>query len=426
MAHIKPFKGIVYNPAVIGELKDVVAPPYDVISKSMQEHYYDSNPYNIIRLILGKETEKDTGTDNKYTRSRRCFDEWLKKHALEQDKKPSIYIYQQTYLHEGKKRTRIGFMANMRIEDPNKSRVLPHEYTLAKPKVDRLNLIKQVKANLSPIFALFYEKNCSVTNLLKNFAKKNIPLISIDFEGVTHRLWRISDNGTIDKIKKVMRDKKVFIADGHHRYEVARAYRNLMRKKKNYNKNVDHVMMYFTNLKEAGNVTILSTHRLLKDIGDVNEAVIRNSLEPYFDISEHAGVDMLLKSLSEDRVRPRFGIYMGHGQYILISLKKKVLVSKIIKSDKSSQWKRLSVTVLHNFIIGNLLSLKDSEDNVKYVREPEDAVQLVDSGEYKIAFFLNPTKAYQVKEVAEKGDMMPQKSTYFYPKLLTGLVVNKF
>lgn len=426
MARIKPFRGIIYNQAKIGNPINVVAPPYDIISKKMQGHFYDLSPYNIIRLILGKETKNDNTNNNKYTRAGRFLKSWLKKGILIKDRKPSIYIYRQTYLYAGKKRVRTGFITLMKIEDPLRSGILPHEYTLEKPKIDRLRLIKKVKANLSPIFSLYYDRNFAILKLLKKSIRKNPPIVSVSLEGVTHQLWRLSEPKTIKFIKNSMRKKKIFIADGHHRYEVALMYKKTMSKKRVYNKNVDYVMMYFTNLRESGNVTILSTHRLLKNIEPLSEKEILKKLGGSFEISIFRDLDKLLEALAKDKKRPHFGMYTGRRIYFLLALKRNISVSKIIKSEKSSHWKRLDVTILHNFILKDLLSLKDSEDNIKYVRDPGHVIKLIDSGRYKIAFFLNPTKIHQVKEVAERRDMMPQKSTYFYPKLLTGLVINKF
>ena len=426
MANIKPFRGILYNQSKIGNLENVVTPPYDVISEKMQSHFYDLSPYNIIRLILGKETKSDNIRDNKYTRAGRFLKSWLKKGILIKDKKPSIYVYRLTYLYGGKKRVRTGFITLMKIEDPHRSGILPHEYTLEKPKIDRLNLIKKVNANLSPIFSLYYDRNFTILKLLKKFIRKTPPLVTVNLEGVTHQLWRLSEAKIISLLKNSMREKKIFSADGHHRYEAALMYRKIMSKKSRYNKDIDYVMMYFTNLQESGNVTILSTHRLLKNIGPLNESEILKILGDSFEISIFRDLDRLLKALAKDKKRPHFGMYTEKKIYFLLALKKNISLPKVIKSEKSSYWKRLDVTILHNFILKDLLSLKDSEDNIKYVRDPKHVINLIDSGRYKIAFFLNPTKIHQVKEVAQRRDMMPQKSTYFYPKLLTGLVINKF
>lgn len=420
MAVIKAFKGILYDDALAGRLKNLVAPPYDVISPAMRDELYERSPYNIIRLILGK----DIG--DKYANAARFLKTWLKKGILVRDKDPSIYIYRQTYLHEGKMKTRTGFIALMKLEDPSKSGVLPHEYTLAKPKKDRLKLLKKVKANLSPIFSLYYEKKPVISKVIGRSIGKEKPFIRIDSEGVIHEMWRVSDKKKIDSLKRAMKGKKIFIADGHHRYEVALQYKKMMKNKASGSANADYIMMYFANLDDTENITILSTHRVLKDIGGLDAEAILSRLRMSFDISKKDTLNNLMAALAKDRVWPRFGAYMGKGAFYLASLKKRISAPKVVKCDKSPQWKRLHVAILHNFVINNLLSLQDYEDNIKYVKEPAEAVRLVDRSGYKIAFILNPTRVHEVKEVALKGDMMPQKSTYFYPKLLAGLVINKF
>jgi uncharacterized protein (DUF1015 family) len=425
MAQIKPFNGLLYNKKKISDFKKVVAPPYDVISPEERDALYRLSPYNVIRLILGKETGKDSAKNNKYTRARETMAEWVTVSVLVKDDKPAIYIYRQTYKDGARTKVRTGFISIMKIEDPDNG-VLPHEKTLAKPKIDRLNLIKEVRANLSPIFSLYYDKKRATSRLLNKFAGGNPPAVDISVDGVTHQLWRLTDVKAISAVRKDMAKRKIVIADGHHRYEVARGYRNLMRWKKNYNKNVDYVMNYFTNIEEAENVTIFATHRLLKNTDGFDPDSSERLLKPFFDVSYFTNLKGMYNALTKNCSRPSFGIYAGDRKYILIVLKKGINLTKVIPGDKSPQWKELDVAVLHELVIKNLLCLKDSEDNVKYVRGIDQADKLVKSGDYKIAFFLNPTRAKQVQEVAEKGDTMPQKSTYFYPKLLTGLVINKF
>lgn len=252
MADVKPFKGILYNRKKV-DVSRVVTPPYDVISDDMQARFYRNDPYNIIRLILGKEHKGDTKKNNKYTRAKSFFHKWLKSNILTRDPRPSIYVYLQEYLDSGEKKTRVGFISLMRIEDPKKSGVLPHEYTLRKPKEDRLKLIASVRANLCPIFSLFQDQDNIINKIIKPFIKSKEPLFEIDLNGVVHKLWRVDDIKIISKIRSGMRNKKIFIADGHHRYEVSLLYRNLTREKSNVKKsaqNADYVMMYFTNMNE--------------------------------------------------------------------------------------------------------------------------------------------------------------------------------
>lgn len=425
MAEIKPFRGFRYNQEKVNITK-VVAPPYDVISSRMQKSLCEKDPHNIVRIILGKEEESDTATNNKYARAGKLLNMWFKERLLVKDKKPSIYIYTQQYLHRGKKRTRIGFIALMKIENPSESRILPHEYTLEGPKRDRLSLIINAQANLSPIFSLFQEKENRINKILKNFIKSRNPTFTVDTDGVIHKLWKMDAKGALSRIRRYMRDKKIFIADGHHRYEVALSYRNMLRGKKAPNKNADYVMMYFSNLSEKGRITVLSTHRVVKNIKDFNKSKIHLKLEKYFHIMPARSAEEIIKNI-EKTVGKRhvIGMYAGQNKFYLLTLKKDYPPGKLVASEKSNSLKKLDVTILHDVIINKILDVKNPENNIKYVRDKEAALSLIDKGAYELAFFLRPTALSDMKRVAEKGEMMPQKSTYFYPKLLTGLVINK-
>lgn len=426
MAEIKPFRGVLYNPKKV-DIEKVVTPPYDVISQSAQTRFYRTDKHNAIRLILGKEEKKDTPNNNRYTRANIFLTSWLKEKILARDKKPAIYIYTQEYLYKGKRRKRFGFIALMKIEDPRESGVLPHEYTLQKPKEDRFNLISKTKANLSPIFSLFEDKKNSMNILLKSFTKNKEPLFITEQEGVVHRLWRADSEKIIKKITAEMNGKKIFIADGHHRYEVALIYRNKMRKSGAFTGSMNYVMMYFSNLSEGNNLTILSTHRVVRNIEGFDESAIIFKLKKYFDVKKTRRIEDLFERLEKPtREKHVFGMNAGKGKFYLLALKKNLSPEVLIESDKTPSLKRLDVTILHEVIINKILCIKNPESSIKYVRNELDASKLVESGFYKIAFFLRPTKVTQMKKIAEKGEMMPQKSTYFYPKLLTGLVINKF
>lgn len=426
MARIKPFKGILYNTEKLA-MAEVIAPPYDVISPSMQTRFYQKSKYNVVRLILGKVEKSDNKSKNKYTRAKIWLENWLKDKILVKDQKSSIYVYTQEYLYRGKKRTRMGFIALIKIEDPKRSGVLPHEYTLAKPKEDRLNLIASTKSNLSPIFSLFQDKENKINKMLKHYIKSRELLFTVEKDGVIHKLWNVESKTVIKKISRYMRNKKIFIADGHHRYEVALAYRNKMRKRKNFKKSMDYVMMYFSNLSERGNLTILSTHRVVNNIEGFNEKKIKNKIGKYFSIRKIRNIEHSLDSLEKaSRRKHRFCMYLGKNKFYLLSLKEAYSVNKLIAATKTYSLKKLDVTILHDLVINKILGVKNPESSIKYIRNASDAASLVDKGDYEVAFFLRPTDVRDMKAVAEKGEMMPQKSTYFYPKLLTGLVLNKF
>ncbi len=427
MADVIPFKGILYNPEKIDDLSRVMAPPYDVISSEMQEELYRIDQHNIIRLILGKELGNDTAANNRYIRAQNEFNNWADKDILKKDKNPSLYIYQQKYLHKGSIKVRTGFIGLMKIEDPRKSQVLPHEYTLKGPKKDRLKLMNKVKANLSPIFSLFEDENSFVTNILLKAEKKSSPLIDIDLDGVSHKLWRIKDASSIKRITRFMKSKAIFIADGHHRYETALAFRNQMLNKKGNKKSFNYIMVYFSNLNQEA-ITILSTHRVIKDIANLTPTKLLSRLKGFFEIKKVKTRKGLLKGL--DRTKEGcFGLYCGRGNFYLLTLKRGVSLDKLIAPGKSASWKRLPVTILHELILNRALRLKEklaNEDNIIYTKDADYAINLVDKENYKAAFFLNPTSVDQLKDVAQSRSRMPRKSTYFYPKLLSGLVINKF
>jgi len=426
MTDVKPLKGFLYDPHKAKQLKNVVAPPYDIISPEYRDRLYKVSPYNVIRLILGKESGKDNSSNNKYTRARANMDAWIKGGILAQDEIPSLYVYRQIYDDEGKKRSRVGFIGLMRIEDPSKKGILPHEHTLAKPKQDRMKLIKEVKANLSPIFSLYRDKTNTISRILDRVVIKDKPAVDFEFEKIRHTLWRLSDASAIGRITRAFKKERVVIADGHHRYEVARQYKELMKLRGHGPRNSDHVMMYFTDIKRDDNVLIFATHRLLKGIRQMDADTIIEKVSPFFNVKKFGSLKALMDALAKNSKLPAFGIYQGGNTYLLIALKPKVSLGRAIEGDQSLEWKKLDVAVLHRLVIKKLLSLDDSEDKIKYVRDARQTAELVRSGDYDIAFFLNPTKASQVKDVAERGDMMPQKSTYFYPKLVTGLVFHKF
>jgi len=430
MAKILPFKGVLYNREKVKDFKSVVSPPYDVISHAMKEELYKASPYNIVRIILSRHSLKDNESDNKYTRACRFLEEWLKKGILKKDIKPAIYIYEQEYLHKGKPKKRAGFISLMRIEGPEKNLVLPHEYTFAKPKEDRLNLIRATGANTEPIFCIFQDNGNRVTNAIKQYAKKSQPVIAIRFEGIGNKIWRLTDPDIIEKIQKALDKKQVFIADGHHRYEVSLAFRNEMRKKLGLKEagKFENLMVYFSSLTD-GNLTILSTYRVIKNAGGGGWKTIESKLQPYFKIEETKSKKTMFDALEKMKTGYAFGMYFKNKKFYVLKLKDEAVLDKVIKEDKSREWRRLNVTVLHFLVLGHILHVdkfSSNDENILYTRDEDDAIHRVKSGECEMAFFQVPTKMSQVRNIASHGDRMPHKSTYFYPKPLSGLVMNKF
>ncbi|MBI3582671.1 MAG: DUF1015 domain-containing protein [Nitrospinae bacterium] len=446
MAKIIPFKGILYNKEKIRDMKDVVAPPYDVISPAEQEELYKRHENNVVRLILGKESNSDTSDNNRYTKARDSFDSWQRDSILIKDAFPSIYVYSQEY-HLGEtegfeKKRRLGFIALSKLEDFGEGKIHPHENTLAKPKEDRLKLMQHCNANFSSIFGLFSDPSKRIDSVLKDYMRHSPLYDLVDDAGMRHTLWAIRDNRAIQIITGVMSDKQVFIADGHHRYETAINYRNEMRGKlPNFSGEelYNYVMMYFTNTNSEG-LSILPIHRLVSNLSDFDKKEIVKKAGEFFNIeklsfneSDEKAVRKRLFSDMKERGEKEhiFGMYIGDDDYILLTLKEggQEEVNSKQYGVGSKQVKKLDVTILHTLLIEKILGISEKslaeQKNITYTISWDEAIKDVKAGKYQIALFLNPTKIEEVKDVAAAGEKMPQKSTFFYPKLITGLVMNK-
>ena len=444
MAKIIPFKGILYNKEKIRDMKDVVAPPYDVISPPEQEELYKRHENNVVRLILGKESDSDTPDNNRYTKAKDSFDSWQKDSILIKDAFPSIYVYSQEY-HLGEtegfeKKRRLGFIALSKLENFGEGKIHPHENTLAKPKEDRLKLMQHCNANFSSIFGLFSDPSKRIDSVLKDYMRHPPLHDLVDDAGMRHTLWAIRDNKVIQIITGVMSDKQVFIADGHHRYETAINYRNEMREKlPNFTGEelYNYVMMYFTNTNSEG-LSILPIHRLVSNLSNFDKKKIIKKAGEFFNIeklslneSDEKTVKQKLFSDMKERGKKEhiFGMYLGNDEYLLLTLKDEDVLDRLITNSRHPSWKKLDVTILHTLLIEKVLKISEKnlaeQKNITYTISGDEAIKDVKAGKYQIALFLNPTKIEEVKDVATAGEKMPQKSTFFYPKLLTGLVMNK-
>jgi uncharacterized protein (DUF1015 family) len=442
MAEIKAFKGTVYNNEKFSSLKDVTTPPYDVITKAEQEDFYQKSDYNIIRLILGKESDLDNLSDNRYTRAAGYFKKWCDDGVLVKDDEEAIYVYQQDYhLADGTMKTRTGFIALTRIEDFSTGKILPHEKTLSGPRSDRLKLMESCHSNFSQIFSLYSDKELKVDTIINESIANMAPDIEVtDDANIAHRIYRISDKDTISGIVSLLKDKNLFIADGHHRYETALTFRDLNRKNGDlpYDSPYNYVMMYFSNMDSDG-LLVFPTHRVLFNLQDSQVDFLKSEVGkfftvidmPYTEENEPAVFKELINRLEkEGGEKHAFGMYIkGESVYRLLVLDDKSGIAPILKDDMPESLKSLDVTVLHSVLIDHLLGVgtaaQEKQENLKYVKSAEKAVELVKSGDYQVTFLLNPTKIEQVKDVASSGNKMPQKSTFFYPKLLTGLVINR-
>lgn len=425
MAIIKPFKGILYNRNIISDLSKIVTPPYDIITPRQQKRYYKNHPYNLIRIILGKTTPKDCKSNDRYTRAKGFFERWIKEKILIADKVPSIYIYNQEYIHDGKKMRRLGFICLAKLKEDGPKCLLPHERTFTGPKEDRFKLIKEVRANLSPIFSVFSDDDNKMSRLLIDYVRIHKPIINIEVEGVRHRVWRLTDKVKIRNIVRLMRDKRALIADGHHRYEVALKLRNAMyRTDPKHSRNYGYVMMYFATSDKKG-LTILPTHRLVEGISrpDFNKKMAK--LRDFFDIITLKNKGKML-SLMATKGKHVFGVYLGGKSYLCLLLKQKA-IRNFINTKYSAHWKNLDVVILHNLIFKGIFGLEGeaAERMIYFTRDPRLAFLWVDEGKNRAAFLLNPPLFEDINKIARYRERMPHKSTYFHPKPLSGLVINR-
>lgn len=436
MARILPFKGILYNKDKVGTLSDVVAPPYDVISEKKQQVLYDRHENNVVRLILGKINDDDTPENNRHTRAAAFFNTWLDSGVLVRDDVPALYLNALSFTVEGKTVTRYGLIAQVMLETFDKKIILPHEQTFSKVKSERLSLMKICKANFSQIFSIYSDQS-GILDTLKKAVDGVAPAIDlVDDAGERHRLWKITDTAAIGAVVDKMADKKLFIADGHHRYETALNYREFLRETDpgfSDTHPANAIMMYLTSMEDPG-LTIFPTHRLLNRVDAQALGGLLDNAKAYFDVetlpmADDAGASLadFRKALKSDPDQVRLGVLVKNKKaYHVFTLKPDVM-DKTFPSIHPAL-RKLDVTVLTHLVLIHLLGLTqaalDEEKLISYTESDRHAVEAVLEGQCEAAFILNSTRMSQVQDIAESGQTMPRKTTFFYPKALTGLVIN--
>ena len=433
MADVQPLQGIRYNSEVPGYLAQVITPPYDVISEEAQAKYYARNPYNIIRLELGMDEPGDTSLNNRYTRAAVTFAEWRVNSILQQEATPCYYLYQQIFTFHAQAYIRTSLLARVRLEPWSTRIVLPHEHTLAKPKDDRLKLLRACVTNLSPIMSLYDDPQGRMRRLLSSYAEIAEVQITDEMNEV-HHLHPITDENQIALIQNFFAERQLYIADGHHRYETALNYREearAMHRKLDPKDAANFVLMALTDVDDPG-LLVLPTHRLLFGLHqDALKKLTSQNLARYFTVYKPEGAEA-----SHDALLERLAL-MGASQpsFVLSTAQKTWLLSlngtgktRMGESSHSNSWNELDVAIAHTLILEDILGLK-AEDmtagtHIRYTRDAQQALSAVQSGEAQASLILNATRVRQICDVAIADDRMPQKSTYFYPKLVTGLVMN--
>jgi uncharacterized protein (DUF1015 family) len=432
---IKAFKALRFNADVVGDPGRCVAPPYDVIDERRREQLYGSSEYNIVRITKGKKNPQDNDTDNQYTRAARFLNEWLTKGVLKPDPAEAIYPYVQDFVLNGRSYHRSGFVALGGLEELGAG-VWPHERTMDEPKADRLNLMQATDAQFGQIFVLYDDGENLADSIIAKSLTQSAAVDFVDGDGVRHRLFKITGRPDIQALSDMMTDKQVIIADGHHRYETALNYY-----KKTGRPEARYRMMTFVNIRDEG-LIILPVHRVLRDIKDFDVEKLLGNLKKSFEVAEfkfsspeqkQAAKQQTLEYLKARFAQNKnaFGIYAGNGAFYAAMLKDERALETIAQC--SEALRRLDVTVLHRLILQGFLGIDEKalarQSNIEYISGLDnmvtESIEKVDNRQRQVVFFMNPARIEQVWAVASQGEKMPQKSTFFYPKIFTGLAMHK-
>jgi uncharacterized protein (DUF1015 family) len=421
MPEIRPLRGILYDPAVVGALDQVVAPPYDVISKEEQDRLYEQSPYNVIRIDLSREPDR-------YGAAKATWAEWRARGVLVQDATPAIYAYAQRHRTKaGETLERTGFFCRLHVEEFASGKVLPHEKTLASAKQDRLALQHACRANLSPIFGLYRDPSTRLRDRIATTLSGEPLATVVDSLGVENRLWRVTDPAVIAALEASLADRTVYIADGHHRYETALRYRDERRAATGLTDGrqpFDYVLAFLCNAAEPG-LVVFPTHRLVKTTHVPPDTLVEK-LRALFAIEEPSDRSAFLAALhGAAEGERRLGVALSSGRLLVLRTRDGEHDAKL---SGSTALRRLDVKLLHGLVLEPILKIDAHEEaergNLAYVKDDDEALDRVLSGEFSVGFLMNATRVEEVFAVSEAGETMPEKSTYFYPKLLTGLVFN--
>lgn len=431
MADIRAFRAYRYDPGQTGALSDVVAPPYDVIDANQQQQLYDQSQYNAIRLILGKQESSDNDTDNRYTRTRRLLKEWLQENILVQDTAASLYVYHQEFEWEGQTHVRKGFLARTRLEPFGEGKIYPHEQTMPGPKADRLALMNATQMNLSPIFGMFPDEENQIQEHLEAAIRNRPPHEAKDHLGVINRLWAITDQQVISQVQGLMGPKPVFIADGHHRYETGLKYleeRRAAGEVANEESAPNFILMMLVGMSDPG-LIIQPTHRLFSNFPDISAEQLRETLAPHFEVETIGQGDKAANDCWELMQADSSQEVLGFGtvkdnSWQLARIKDRDRMMQLA-SERSDTWRELAVSVLHILVVESLLKERFGQSpDCTYVHQLSEVLEHCKGGVTKFAALVPNAEMDHVRLIAEEQEKMPPKSTYFYPKLLSGLLFN--
>lgn len=431
MAEIRPFRAVRYNQNQVPNLLDVVTPPYDVIDTRLQNELYARHAKNFVRLDLTRLEPGETDNAIKYARAAETFEQWRADGTLVRDEKPAFYVYHQTFDDHGKSVLRKGFISAIRVHDYQDKVVLPHERTLKGPKLDRLELMKATNAQMSQIFLLYNDPTLQVDAALDAQCQRPADIDITTEDGIHHQVWVVTDEATIALVQARVDDNQLLIADGHHRYETAVGFRDLEPSTGELRPR-DFTMAYLANAADP-ELIVWPTHRAIHDVEGFDFDAWTEKLKPYFDVTDLGDVstEAALEALAKHQDVPAYAVQAkrnGKITTLLIVLRVNDAMPQLETLDCVPAARTLDVTVLHDFVLERLtgisLEAQAAKINIRYPRFLAEVQEELNAADTQMVILMNPTPIQKIHEVCTTGGFMPQKSTYFYPKVLSGLVVN--
>ena len=439
MAKVIPFKGLRYNLEKFKDLDAVTAPPYDIITPEEQQELYNKDEYNVIRLDYGMDFDSDDTDNNKYTRSAAYLNKWIEEQILVYEDEPAFYIYEQVFRlgdDESPSHSLKGIISLVQLEEFSKKIIMPHSETTNQPKRDRMELMQRTGTNMSQIYSLYMDPDHAIADIISECSDGKPDITFTTKEKVIQNLWIIKDPATVNVISKKFENKQLFIADGHHRYETALNYRrerHLEDGTEVGTQSYDYTMMVLTSMDDSG-LFMFPTHRMVKDVNNFSEQMIISMLTDDFNaakihFTEGDYAEIIMTKLINTVDEKRLAFYTGQDYYYTLDVKDVHVMDDLIEG-RSDAYKHLDVTILNRLILAKYFDIDDTRqadrDCLKSTKDAKEAVERVKSGEYQCAFLLNATKISEVKDISLANDKMPQKATYFWPKIITGTVIYKF
>ena len=436
MPEFIPFRGLCYNEAIVGDLANVLTPPYDVISPSQQDAFYAAHPNNIIRLVLNRAEPGDTDEDSRLNRAASIFNNWRQEGILQQDAEPAYYLTAVDFTVDGRPVSRFGLIGRIRVEPFEKGTILPHERTFSKVRTEQMKLLRASKGNFCPIFSVFSDTDGVIQNITQSISSRPPETSLRDGQGVTHRMWRIADKTIQNTIAKAFQKTTIYIADGHHRYETALAYRQEIAAtlpEMDRRHPANFVMMYLSSLEDPG-LVILPAHRLLKDLPPKAKAAFIDNAETYFHIDrypvgpkEDASRSAFIACIEHHKMDHAFGVCIAGDPTMYCLRLKPGVMERLFGEELAPVLLDLDVTVVTRLALMELLGYDqdrlDDVTRIDYSSTVSGAIQAWQQGDCDMAVILNPTRIDQVQAVSSQGLIMPRKSTYFYPKTISGQVM---